>query len=269
MLPFGEDNAMLRFRGKFTFYHWLAVSLLVHASIVLPFFVSLQRPSQANKPSKLLIELFGMVSNRQVEEKKKGTEGAPQNRMASRQSIARQTKKVIPKQSPGKPKETTPDTPVHVEKADDLQKPTEQETGPTQASTVYAPAVAGRAGGEVEQTGQSIKYADQSAADVVRNYLAKVAKRVHSNVVYPEEARRKGVNGIPTIMFTITQSGAIKEGSLKVRKSSGYPALDANALKSALVSAPFEKPPKELNVSIAVFFDVDTGRPRTTRTSAR
>lgn len=259
---------MLRFRGKFTFYHWLGVSLLVHVSVVTPFFVSLQRPSQANKPSKLLIELFGMVSNRQVEEKKKGTEGA-QNRMASQQSIARQVKKVAPKQSPDRPKETTVDTPVHVEKTDDVQKPTEQETGPAQASTVYVPAASGSAGGEVEQTGQSIKYADQSPADVVRSYLAKVAKKVHSNVVYPEEARRKGVNGIPTITFTITQSGSIREGSLKVKRSSGYPALDANALKSALVSAPFEKPPKELNVSIAVFFDVETGRPRTTRTSAR
>ena len=66
--------------------------------------------------------------------------------------------------------------------------------------------------------------------------------------------RKSGIEGISTITFTIMESGDIRGNSLRVKKSSGYSELDANALKSALASAPFEKPPKELNVSIAVAF---------------
>lgn len=261
---------MLRCCRKFNLYHWLAVSVLLHASIILPFMLAGVHAPYQDKRNKLLIELYGMVANRQVEEKKKGTEGARQNRVASRQMAARQqVNKAAPKQSPDKPKEAAPDTPVHVEKADDKAKPSEQ-AGPTQPS-ISLPSVAGSAGGEVEQRGQSIRYAGQeSDADRIKGYLARLAKRLQASLVYPQEVRKNGVEGVSTIMFTITTSGAIKANSLRVQKSSGHAALDANALKSALAGAPFEKPPKEdLNVSIAVSFSVETLRSRTNRASAR
>lgn len=255
---------MARCRGKLNFYHWLAVSFVLHSCVVLPCILTGMHAPYQDKHNKLLIELYGMVANRQVEEKKKGTD-VPQNSRASQQSIPRQVKKAVPKQPPDKPKEAAPDTPVHVEKAHDLPNPAQQAAGPTPMSIASSPTVAGTAGGDVEQTGQSIRYVDQGAdrdADRIRGYLASLTKRLQANLVYPQEVRKNGIEGTSTIAFTITQSGTIREGSLRVQRSSGYAALDAHALKSALVSAPFEKPPKELDVSIAVRFSDDTARPR-------
>ena len=250
------------YRGKFTFYHWLGVSLALHVCVILPFIVTTFHAPYQDKPNKLLIELFGMVSNRQVEEKKKGTEGARQNRVASRQSVARQqVKKAAPKQSPDKPETAAPDAPVHVEKTDDSPGPAEQATA---ASLASLPSVATSAGGSVEQRQQSIRHADEDAVKA-REYGARLSKRLQANLVYPEEVRKHGIEGVSTIAFTIMESGDIKRNSLRVQKSSGYAALDSNALKSALASAPFEKPPKEVTISIAVSFVVDAARTRTNR----
>jgi protein TonB len=189
--------------------------------------------------------------------------------MASRQMVARQAKKVVPKQSPDKPKEAAPDAPVHTEKADDRAKPAEQETGPTQASIASLPGVPSVAGGDVAQRQQTIGHTGQETdGDRIRSYVARLGKRLQASLVYPPEVRKNGVEGVSTIMFTITTSGAIKADSLRLQKSSGHPAMDTNALKSALAGAPFEKPPKELTVSIAVSFANDTARTRN-RTSAR
>ena len=68
------------------------------------------------------------------------------------------------------------------------------------------------------------------------------------------------MEGVSWISFTIMQSGEIREGSLRVHKSSGHAVFDSGAVKSARVSAPFEKPPKELSVNIGVSFDVKTAR---------
>ncbi len=268
MFSFGEDHTM----RTFTFYQWLGISLLLHASVVAPFVVSLPRSPQHTRPNKLLIELFGMISNRQVEEKKKGTD-VKEQRVASRPSVARQAKQEAPKPLPEpeteRPKAMEPEAPVYTAQADDSPKPAEQDTGPTQPSIASLGSVPSVPGGEVAQRGQTIGSAVMSQGDVIRAYLAKVAKKVNSNVVYPAEARKKGVNGTPTITFIITPSGAIREGSLRVKTTSGYPVLDTNALKAALMSAPFGAPPKELVVSIAVFFDVETMRPRSQRASRR
>ncbi len=291
---------MLHCRGKFSFYHWLAVSLLLHSSIILPFILTgLHAPDQNkhNNHNKLLIELFGMVANRQQEGKRGGT-GVPQqnkrvlqlarphgSHQIARPRIIQQNERALeqnitrdqvnrPRQSPDTYKTVATDSPVHVEKADDKPNPTEQGTGPSSVSTVLLPAVSGTAGGGGyaggggQQRQQSIKYEDQ-VADEIREYLAKLAKRLQANLVYPEEVRKNKVEGISTIAFTITESGDIKGNSLRVQKSSGYPALDSNALKSARVGAPFEKPPKELNVSIAVSFTVEMARSRANQASRR
>ena len=96
-----------------------------------------------------------------------------------------------------------------------------------------------------------------------------MTKRMYSLLVYPAEVRKHGIEGVSTIAFIVTESGAIKEGSLRVCKSSGYPALDSSAVKCALASAPFEKPPKEMPISIAISFNVEAARSAARNASAR
>ena len=246
---------------KFNFYHGLAVSLLLHSSFALPIYFSLSSLSPPqHRRSKLQIELYGMITERQLEEIRKGSDVTRHGRRAAAPSVARQqVVKANPKE-PEKEKTVAMDSPVHVAKADDKPKTTEQEM---QASAASPPSVSSTVGREVEQKQQTIKFDNQDAnRNKAKAYLAKLRKRIQGNLIYPEEARKIGVSAVPTIAFTITESGDIKGGTLRILKSSGYAALDSNAVKSALASAPFEKPSREINVSIAVSFDVTTTRSR-------
>jgi protein TonB len=258
---------MLRCRGQFTFCHWLAVSLVLHAGIIALalIFTGLHIPDQhRHNHNKLVIELFGMVADRQQEERRGGDPGKkaiPQRPVMPQPRIA----------SPGRPaadvhKTVEADTPVHVDKAEDKAKQTgkatdEEAPQSTQVSTASLPVV--------YQRQQSIGYDRDQDADKTKAYLAKVAKRLRANLVYPEEVRKLGIEGVSVVAFTIMESGGIKDNSLRVQKSSGYAALDSNALKSVGVSAPFEKPPKELDVSIAVSFTVEMARSRRNQGSLR
>jgi protein TonB len=236
----------------FTFYHWLGISVLLHAALVLPFVVpTLHRPERTTH-NKLAIELYGMISNRQQEEKRKAGTTVPQRPVprVARQKVAAQ---------PRPPDKPPMESPVSME--------TPVEEASPGAPAVFVPASGSGGSADKDQHQQSIR--SQTQRDIIQEYLAMLTKRLRTNLVYPEEVRKKGVEGICTIAFTITSSGDIREGSLRVRKSSGYPALDASALRSARVSAPFEKPPKELTVAIAVSFEVETLRSRTNRASVR
>lgn len=221
----------LRYLAKFDFNHWLAISLLLHLCLVSPLFlVNLHAPDQS-RHEKLSLELFGMMSNRQIEERHAATE-APQQ--------AKQT----PRSPADRYLTTTTESPVHVAKTDESVPKSE----PAQMSTPVVSAVEA-----VEQRQQSINQPDLEV--IKRKYMARVAKRIQTNLVYPQEVREHGVEGITTIAFTITTSGDIQGGSLRVVKSSGYATLDSNALRSARNSAPFEEPPGEQNVVIDVSFE--------------
>ena len=244
---------MVRLRGKFSFYQWLAASLLIHAVIVLPFIFGTLRMPDNNRRSKLVVELYGMISNRQAEEKHKAATVVRQPKRVERQAPPR------PKPDKQQPKEperpVKPDTPVPAQRPDDRQYAAGQNAS---ASVIYK-----MAGSDDEQKGQSIRHAEREGdklAARIQEYVGKMAKRMYSVLVYPPEVRRNGIEGVSTIAFIITESGAIKEGSLRVRRSSGYAALDSSALKSALASTPFEKPPKEMPIVIAISFNVEAAR---------
>jgi len=46
-----------------------------------------------------------------------------------------------------------------------------------------------------------------------------------------------------------------------VQRSSGHSVLDESAMRAALAGAPFEKPPRQMDVAIAVAFVQDRERP--------
>lgn len=233
---------MLSFHKPFGFYHWLGVSWLLHCGLILPcVLIGLYTPSCQNH-GKLVIELFGMVADRQQEA-----------RMEKVMPPPRKVPQLIP-QMPKKASEAhetvAADMPVYEEKIDETPVP-----DPSPVVAVADEAVE-------RQRQQSIAHENQDA-DKTREYLARLGKRLQANLVYPEEMRKKGMEGVSWISFTIMQSGEIREGSLRVHKSSGHAVFDSGALKTARVSAPFEKPPKELTISIGVSFDVMTARSQT------
>lgn len=254
------------YREQFNFYHWLAVSLMLHACIIALPLVSFNiRAPHQPRHHKLAIELFGMIADRQQEERRGGNRVIP--RMATQRTAAQQPVKKADRQRPlDTHKTTVTDSPVHEGKTDNKPNPTNEATGPTEASAASSPAVSGSPGAGADQRQLTIGHGGGHRS-ILGQYLAKVAKKVRANIVYPEGMRKKGVEGVSWITFIITQSGEIRESSLRVARSSGYATFDSGALKSARVSAPFEKPPKELLVNIAVSFDVETAQSRTKRVS--
>ena len=243
---------------RFTIYHWLAVSLALHAVVIGLFTLILSpRAPHAASHTKLRIDLVGMIANRQVEERRGGSAAA---------EPVRQVKQAAPRSTPAK--DTTKENPARMERPSDIPGPADKTTEQAEPSGPSIPSAPGAPGQGPTQRGQTITHRDADA-DGTRQYLSRLSKQLQANLVYPEEARKSGIEGISTIAFTIDESGMIKASSLRVRKSSGYADLDSNAMKSAQSSAPFEKPPKELNVSIAVAFTVDMAGSRGRRASMR
>ncbi|QEM68590.1 energy transducer TonB [Geobacter sp. FeAm09] len=248
---YGGGDGVPRYGSSSGMCQWLSVSSLLHACLIVPFILfSLHSPARHMR-SRLQIELFGMVADRQVAEKKVAQQAAPQRREAYRppKTVTYRT--------------VATESPVSVHKTEEKPKPVEPETKPAPAAAVAVQSVAAAqvttSGADAErQRQQSIRTAAEQEADRKRRYGEKVTKRLRSNVVYPKEARRMGIVAVTQIYFWVTESGQIKDGSLRVKRSSGYAALDASALKAARDSAPFEKPPNEMPLIVDINFDVKT-----------
>ena len=106
---------MLSCHKPLGFYHWLGVSWLLHCGLILPcVLIGLYNPSHQNH-SKLVIELFGMVADRQQEA-----------RMEKVMPPPRKVPQLIP-QMPKKASEAhetvAADMPVYEEKIDETPVP--------------------------------------------------------------------------------------------------------------------------------------------------
>lgn len=208
----------MRLLGKrFTFGHGLALSLLLHASLALPFVLAALPLADHSRQEKLRIELYGIVSSRQQEERRAAEEAPPVQ--AAPQPVKEQYQAESPVQAP---KEDEP---------------------------VFRPVP--RPAAE-EQKQQTIR--PDPMANLLREYMAKVTKRIRGHLTYPQEVVGGGER-TTTIAFTVTPSGDVREGSLRVTKSSGQAALDASAVRAARAAAPFEAPPFEINIVIGVVFE--------------
>jgi len=244
-------------------------------------FSKLSAPRANLRDIKLDLELFGMLSDREIEEKLMA--GPPELPPGSK-----------PEAEPEEPPVPPPDEPLPEPVAAVMDIPLETEEYPLEpdplpavespvvipaARTVVETAAAGAAPGSgvfqpstetgiggggsggrdaVNQRGETRGRAGEG--DAVSLYTARVARRLQSNLVYPEKMRRNGIEAATTIVFTVTELGQIKKDSLQVRKSSGYKEMDDNALRAARDSAPFGEPPKEMTLVIDVAFEVGRSR---------
>ncbi len=114
-----------------------------------------------------------------------------------------------------------------------------------------------------EPTKQNAKYTPPSSQnqnqDEIKKYLSTVRKKLQDSLEYPYFAKKAGMEGVVVVHFCIKEDGALFERSLKIIKSSGYSALDAQALQTVKNSAPFFAPPKgELELSIPVSFSLQS-----------
>jgi protein TonB len=220
-------------RSRFTIWHGIAASLLIHAAPSAPF-VWYTFATPPDEPPTLVVELQGVIADNQAEQKVqqeiKGT--------------AEQDKLEPEKPAPVPPPEAAEDHPI-----DDQKKPqpqAEAKSAGTGANTVT--------GTEQQQTAQTIQSDPPTEIELLREYVKLLSKKVEAHLVYPDDGRRAGLQGTATVSFTILRNGEIRLETLKIVTSSGQPRLDASALKTIRASIPFDPAPKEMTVVIAVDF---------------
>lgn len=216
---------------KFTIWHGMAASLVLHSAVALPFVVNNLTPPPDDSEV-LVVELQGVVSDMQAEEKvAQPPPDQPQ-----------------PPPQPQPPQEAPPPEPQPENSASEPEPQPQiaapQPPVPLQARQVQNP--------DEQQKAQILKAERDLEADRLRKYVKRLTKKVQANLVYPKEGRKAGLHGNARVSFTLAASGQIKPGTLAIVESSGQPKLDASALATVRASEPFEPPPNEMNVAFVV-----------------
>ncbi|WP_454916870.1 TonB family protein [Xanthobacter sediminis] len=276
----------------FTLAHGLAVSLVLHGAVLLPFVV----PFEKEPPKEtvvLVLELQGIEAEtqnaRQFRQQARGAaQQAPQDAappepvaqateqpVAERKEAARTpppqapsppqppeemadagTRPVPPPAPPVAPSPTPTPSPAPTPLPQQAAEPSPVQDSATPApSKVGDPGAANVVGAQEEKEARTLAQAQvQASADHLRDYVKGLTKRVQEHLVYPPSGRKAGLRGTARVAFALEANGTIRPGSLKIAESSGQPELDANALKTIEASSPFDPPPRPIAISIAVTY---------------
>ena len=101
---------------------------------------------------------------------------------------------------------------------------------------------------------------ERAESTQVAKYLGGVREKIQSELKYPIQAKRAGLEGETTVRFCIMPNGGFKESSLEIVKSSGNSMLDKNALAAVLDAVPFDVPPQsKMEIVIPVVFKINKG----------
>ncbi|TWH76542.1 protein TonB [Azomonas agilis] len=255
-------------------------SVSMHAAVAA---LILHQPTPVQPPTKdrLVIEIQGIIAERQIEQSSAGSRTHAQKAATSTQEASKPN--TTPE--PSKPREAQPPAPkVVVTKPNAIplpkasatpipdkparpqvqekpqpvaKKPEKTSKQPTATPVTTKESTDSGQGQQQAHMQQSIAHQPQQA-DLIKQYLKTIRRLIQSNLIYPSEARRDGSQGIPVISFRIAADGSILSGSLRIARSSGHPALDRHALQAASASAPFIPPPRAMEVSIAISFNTQS-----------
>ncbi|MDR0816837.1 MAG: TonB family protein [Desulfovibrio sp.] len=217
-------------------FQWaLLLSFLLHTSLLLTLAGgNVLFPLKPPQEEVLVMDLFGMISNRQVEERHIGAEEAPGQEPEAEQAHAPEP---MPKPAPGQEPKKVP-VQKNVPPVQERPKPILQPRLP---------------GSQEEQIRQTVSKKELEAS-LMRQYLASLSKAVRGRLRYPVEARAKGYTGVVAVSFVITVDGQMLPGSEAVRIGSGSPVLDNAALKAVRDSEDLLKPPRQMEVVVSINF---------------
>ena len=205
------------------------------------------------------MDLEGLLSHRQVEQQQAQPvvepPPPPQEQPKPEPKVVEKPK---PKPKP-KPKEVEKPKPKPEALVRKEEPPSREPEAPAPVAAPPRPVpVVARNSGQEQRVQESLRRkADDALRDLFNRYLQGLKLKLQRNLVYPDTAKLSGLQGITVIGFTVTNEGGIREDSLRVIKSSGFPELDRNALMTARLSAPFNRPPREIRVAVAVAFEVE------------
>jgi TonB family protein len=216
----------------------MAISLGLHALLILPLVVvGLRAPRHVDRQM-LTIELSGLMSNRQVEQRTLGEK-------VSQLSPRPRPRQVVERKQVTALTQSTAESPVQVARQEE-HKEQPQEDQPVQPAAK---------GAEVQQVQQTLQAESRQSQEL--RYVAALSKAVQAKAIVPLEARRSRQTGSPEVSFGIGAEGQLVAASLTVHKTSGYPLLDAAALEAVRNAAPFARPPRPMTAVMEIPFRAD------------
>lgn len=86
----------------------------------------------------------------------------------------------------------------------------------------------------------------------VKEHFLYIKESVQNKISYPRIARKMGWQGRVLISFVICRDGSVRD--IKIVESSGFKALDKNAVEAIRKEAPFPKPPVSAELIIPVTY---------------
>ncbi|MDO6681516.1 MULTISPECIES: TonB family protein [unclassified Oceanobacter] len=241
----------------FTLWHGALISVLLHALIALPWLLDLQAAPVAESKELLVIELDGLES--QVQQQQQHLGARPQVHQPVGEArptpppvAAAQAVEAEP--DPVKKAPRQPESPVKVKQTPPQPKPQTAAQAAQVPPTAQAEEKQAIDAGQKQQQQQQTLQRPEISKSALRHYLARLKKSIQSNLEYPDDARRYRQTGMPVVSFRLREDGHLEPGSLHLARSSGFPQLDQRALAAATASAPFDRPPKVMQVAIAISF---------------
>ncbi|MDR0634008.1 MAG: TonB family protein [Azoarcus sp.] len=226
----------------------LFLSLLLHLALVSAFWWVTHNVPAPPARELLVVELFGMLSDRQAEDSQAGKQAevvpeAPR-KAAPAPRTPRRASRPPPRRSQPVRRTTAP-SPVQVK--DETPDENKDDAPPS------APEPPGNA--PEQDVRQTIRH-EEVDLDAQRRYIAKLRRAVKAKLFYPPEAKASQASGMPVIAFRLEADGDIAPGSLIVRASSGNAILDEQALRAVRTAAPFGPPPRPMNIALEIPFTV-------------
>jgi len=178
-----------------------------------------------------------------------------------------------PKQQPAIPKEAVtppPPTPLKQEPAPPVPQPppvvsqyaaptptapapSKAAAEPVQRAVVAAPAPPVAAPRAVS-TGEERLTPEKAQQRYLKEHFTYIRDLIIKRLTYPSIARRMGWTGRVVLVFVVAEDGSVR--SLRVKESSGYPALDNSAMETVKSVAPFPRPPVAAELVMPVQFNL-------------
>lgn len=186
----------------------------------------------------LNLQLMGLMAARQVEHQEARARPQPQSRPPA------------PRPAPNPARAVAPSDVVVAARP---PAPAVSEPVAAPMSTATAPPADTA---QVARAQQAIA-TPQDEQDALHHYLLGLRQAIQRRLHYPPDAQSAGYVGAPVIRFTLTEDGEIQPGTLAIRRSSGYALLDEQALLAAQSSVPLARPPRRMNIAIAIDFAQD------------
>ncbi|RCW68511.1 TonB family protein [Pseudorhodoferax soli] len=229
---------------------WVA-SLGIHGLAIAAWLGFVATPPDPAPRSRLDLELFGLVSQRQVQAQAPSKAQPPPPTPPALSEPA--VRPPAPPRLAPQPLVRRPSRPAPRADADPVQVADASPAVPQDAPPAAPPPPVEALPRPDARQAEAVRPVEDEQIAIGR-YVAALGRTLQRHLVYPPRARESGATGSPLIAFTVAEDGSLVPDTVRIHRSSGHPVLDEAAVQLARDSGPFARPPRRIGVVVAISF---------------